>query len=272
MMMVHSTQHASHTHTLTHTHSPSLSPWQQEAEPVLPGDAGPMEDHVFDGDGVQDGNGAPGPSPPHPMPQAVGRCKCTLPGPHVGPKGDYIGHYACLPEDSTYRSDGTLPGEDGSVPCRLPGSTSVDGGAFSPELLKLVREDLICLLGVRGRHPGTPIAMMDNILQWYQKSAGISPDYAAVLKAYAPTYNKAMGFISSESCQVGFSGMGSSGKPEALSAMSEPPSCVSCPLAPQWVSFPLSLSSFTCRCRCTCTASVMMRTVTSFSAGTSRTA
>jgi hypothetical protein len=185
-----------------------------------------MEDHVFDGDGVQDGNGAPGPSPPHPMPQAVGRCECTLPGPHVGPKGDYIGHYACLPEDSTYRSDGTLPGEDGSVPCRLPGSTSVDGGAFSPELLKLVREDLIGLLGVRGRHPGTPIAMMDNILQWYQKSAGISPDYAAVLKAYAPTYNKAMGFISSESCQVGFSGMGSSGKPEALSAMSEPPSCV----------------------------------------------
>jgi hypothetical protein len=44
---------------------------------------------------------------------------------------------------------------------------------------------------------------MDNMLEWHQTTtAGISQDYAAVLREYAPTYNKAMSFISSGCGQV----------------------------------------------------------------------
>jgi hypothetical protein len=123
----------------------------------------------------------------------------------VGPKGDYIGHYACQPVDTEYISAGTLPGEDGSELCRPTGSTRVDGCPHDPELLQAVRQDLIDLLRVRSSHPGTPVALVDNVLKWYQTSTGISQEYAAVLREYAPTYNKAMSFIAEESGEVGCS-------------------------------------------------------------------
>jgi hypothetical protein len=145
-------------------------------------------------------------APVPPMQQAAERCACTRPCPQVGPeKGgtrEYIGHYACLPAGSLYESAGTLPGEDGSQLCTPAASTSMDEGSEDPELLHRVRQDLIGLLKTRSDHPGTPIALMDNILLWYQRTSGLSSEYVRILQKFAPTYNKAMSFISEESGQV----------------------------------------------------------------------
>lgn len=138
------------------------------------------------------------------MQQAAERSACTRPCPQVGPeKGgtrEYVGHYACQPAGSVYESAGTLPGNDGSQLCRPAASTSMEEGSTDPELLLRVRQDLIGLLRARSDHPGTPIALMDNIFLWYQRTSGLSSEYVRILQKFAPT--KAMSFISEESGQV----------------------------------------------------------------------